>query len=249
MPTAGSSPARPGLSVLATLPALAIDANRRPRPPWLALWASPRGGALFWHMRRTCAASRRWRCWRCSASVALARLLDRRLFAAAVVLLVGIDAADADHQLSLPRQRLDAAIARRRDRAHRAHHAPRRALLERVMARDPDACVLMSDPKAPFVGAGHGQPCDFAAPPLRPELWRARATRRKRMPVAENGARVAVADQNTHVLVDPAEEPLLADVLAADGYAMQVQDEGAGSMGVAGWIDLQQPAAATSFAE
>ena len=218
-------PGAAGLSVLATLPALAIDAIRRPAPRWLALWAIAAGGALFWHMQYLRYLFPALAVLAVLGSVALARLLDRRLFAAAVVLLVGIDALlmpttswylrDNDWPLQL---REGAAARARIVRTM----LPERALLERVMARDPDACVLMSDPKAPFVGAGHGHAISLHRR-YDPELWRAR---NEAEADASGGKWRALLSRigATHVLVDPAEEPLLAGVLAADGYAMQVRD-------------------------
>jgi hypothetical protein len=219
-------PGAAGIAVLATLPALAVDAARRRAPRWLALWAFMAGGALFWHMQYLRYVFPALAVLVVLGTVALARLVDRRAFAAAIVLLVGVDALlmptsswylrDNDWALQL-REGADArtAIVRKA--------IPERALLEKVMARDPDACVLMSDPKTPFVGAGHGHALSLHRR-YDPELWRARndaetdpSGGKWRALLARIGA--------SHVILTPDVSPVLGLVLQ-DATWRRIDSEG-----------------------
>ena len=99
-----------------------------------------------------------------------------------------------------------------------AEAMPERALLERIVARDPAACVLMTDPRRPFVGAGRGHALSLHRR-YDTQLWRARN-------IAEADAsgvawrallgRIAAS----HVIIDPGKEPLLARTLADSGYVV-----------------------------
>jgi hypothetical protein len=214
-------PGAAGLAVLATLPALIADAVRRPQPRWLALWAFAAGALLFWFMQYLRYIFPALAVLAVLGTVALARLADRRVFAAAVVALVMADAllmpttswiARENHWAQLLRE----GPAARADIERKV--MPERALLARVMAREPEACVLMSNPKAPFVGAGRGRAISLHRR-YDPELWRARndaetdpSGGKWRALLARIGA--------SHVIVDPGKEPLLARTLAESGYAI-----------------------------
>ena len=95
---------------------------------------------------------------------------------------------------------------------------PERALLERIIARDPDACVLMTDPRRPFVGAGRGHALSLHRR-YDPELWRARnAAEADPSGVAWRALLGRIGA--SHVIVDPLKEPRLARALADSGYVV-----------------------------
>jgi hypothetical protein len=214
-------PGAAGLAVLATLPALIVDAVHRPASRWLALWALATGLLLFWFMQYLRYIFPALAVLAVLGTVALARFADRRVFAAAVVALVLADAllmpttswiARENHWAQLLRE----GPAARTDIERKV--MPERALLSRIMARDPNACALMSNPKAPFVGVGRGHAISLHRR-YDPELWRARndaetdaSGRKWRALLARIGA--------SHVIVDPAKEPLLARTLAEMGHAV-----------------------------
>lgn len=207
-------PGAAGIAVLATLPALLVDAVRRPAPRWLALWAFATGCALFWFMQYLRYIFPALAVLAVLGIVALARVVDRRAFAMVVVLLVGVDALLMpttswylrDHDWV---QQLREGPAARDGIVRRM--APERALLERVMARDPAACVLMADPKTPFVGAGRGRAISMHRR-YDPELWRARNDAEAD---GSGGKWRALLGQiaPVHVILTPGVSPVLADVL------------------------------------
>ena len=168
-------------------------------------------------------------------TVALARFADRRLFAAAVTALVLADAmlmpttswiARENHWAQLLRE----GPAARADIERKV--MPERALLARLMAREPGACVLMGNPKAPFVGAGRGHAVSLHRR-YDPEHWRARndaetdpSGGKWRAQLARIGA--------SHVIVDPVKEPLLAQTLAGMGHVVLDRE---GALEVRGAVD------------
>ncbi len=154
-------------------------------------------------------------------TVALARFADRRLFAAAVTALVLADAllmpttswiARENHWAQLLRE----GPAARADIERKV--MPERALLARLMAREPGACVLMGNPKAPFVGAGRGSAISLHRR-YDPELWRARNDAESDASGGKWRALLARIGAS-HVIVDPGKEPLLAQTLAGMGHAV-----------------------------
>lgn len=228
-------PGAAGLAVLATLPALVADSARRPAPRWLALWAFAAGCLLFWFMQYLRYIFPALAVLAVLGTVALARWLDRHSFALAIVLLVAADAllmpttswiARENHWAQLLRE----GPAARADIERKV--MPERALLARVMAREPEACVLMGNPKAPFVGAGRGHAISLHRR-YDPELWRERndagadaSGGKWRALLARIGA--------SHVIVDPARDPLLARTLAGMGYGVLDRE---GSLEARGALD------------
>ena len=213
-------PGAAGIAFLATLPALVIDAIRRPAPRWIAVWAIATACLLFWFMQYLRYIFPALAVLAVLGTVALSRMAGTRAFAAAVLLLVLADAllmpttswiARENHWTRLLHEGPDArdAIVR--------HVMPERALLERVMARQPDACVLMSNPKAPFVGAGRGRAISVHRR-YDPEHWRAR-NQAEADPTGGKWRALLARTGASHVIVDPAREPSLARTLALLGYA------------------------------
>lgn len=212
-------PGAAGITVLATLPALANDVMRRPEPRWIALWAIGCGLVVFWFMQYLRYVFPALAVLAVLGTVALTRVLGPRLLATAVVALVLADAmlmpttswiAQANPWAQLLQQgpRAGGDITRR--------FIPERALLERIMASEPQACVLMSNPRAPFVGAGHGRGISLHRR-YDPELWQARNAAQAD-PSGEKWRALLARIGASHVIVDLANEPLLARTLAASGH-------------------------------
>ena len=99
---------------------------------------------------------------------------------------------------------------------------PERALLERIVAVAPHACVLMADPKRPFVGAGGGHAISMHRR-YDPVLWRLQGQAE-----ADAGGerwRALLAQlQPSHVIADPATAPVLVKVLDAGLWTPVVAD-------------------------
>jgi hypothetical protein len=214
-------PGAAGLAVLATLPALIADAVGRPQPRWLALWAFAAGAVLFWFMQYLRYLFPALAVLAVLGTVALARFVDRRVFAAAAVTLVLADAMLMPTTSWIAREYHWAQLLREgpgaRDDIVRKV-IPERALLERAMAREPQACVLMSNPKAPFVGAGRGRAISLHRR-YDPELWRAR-NEAETDPSGGKWRALLARIGASHVIVDPGKEPLLARTLSESGYAI-----------------------------
>ena len=105
-----------------------------------------------------------------------------------------------------------------------AEAIPERALLARVVARDPDACVLITDPKAPFVGAGRGRAMSMHRR-YDPLLWQARARAVEDASGLEWQALLGRIDAS-HVLVRVTQEPALLLALRSAGYVREDQQQG-----------------------
>lgn len=236
-------PGASGIAVLATLPALLVAAARKPAMRWLAAWAVLVAAIMFWQMQYLRYLFPAYALLAVLGVVALSRVLDWRGFAAAVLVLVAVDMALMPTTSWIVRANPWAVLLRDgpaagRDRLVR-EVMPERALLERIVARDPHACVLMTDPKRPFVGAGRGHALSMHRR-YDPALWRARnAAEADASGAAWRAllARIGVS----HVVVDPANAPVLAKVLAGAGYAVSdregsvearasASDEGRGCM-------------------
>ena len=214
-------PGASGIAVLATLPALLIAAVSKPAMRWLALWAVLVAAALFAQMQYLRYLFPVYAVLAVLGVVALSRLLDWRGFVAAVLVLVAVDAALMPTTSWIVRANPWSGLLRdgpaSRD-ALIAEVMPERALLEHIMVRDPDACVLMTDPRRPFVGAGRGRAVSMHRR-YDPELWRARNAAEAdpsgmawRVLLARIGA--------SHLIIDSGKEPLLARALADDGYVV-----------------------------
>ena len=212
-------PGAAGIAMLALLPAALVDAARRPAPRWLLLWAFATGALVFYYMQYLRYIFPALSVLAVLGVVAIARVADRRAFAIAVTAVVLANAAlmpttswiaRANHWGQLLREGPGA----RGDIIRKV--IPERALLEHIMARHPEACVLMANPKKPFVGAGHGHAISMHRR-YDPELWRAHnaaeldatGTAWKEL-LGRIGA--------SHVILAPEASPVLANVLGTKGY-------------------------------
>lgn len=149
-----------GVSLLALLPVLLLDACRRPPLRWLALWALACGALLFWQMQYLRYLYPLYAVLGVLGVVALARWVAGIAAAGVLVLLVGMDA------LLMPTTAWylrDAGWLRMLREGPAAAHArlsqavvPERGELQAVLARDPGACVLLADPRRPFIASAPG---------------------------------------------------------------------------------------------
>ena len=99
---------------------------------------------------------------------------------------------------------------------------PERDVLARVIATEPRACVLMADPKRPFVGVGRGHAISMHRR-YDPLLWRmhgqAEADAR-----GERWRALLAQLRPSHVIADPATAPVLAKVLDAGAWTRVIAD-------------------------
>lgn len=208
-----------GLAVLATLPALLVDAVRRPVPRWLALWALACAVLLFLQMQYLRYLFPAYAVLAVLGVVALTRLVDWRGFVAAIVVLVAVDAALMPTTSWIVRGNPWAALLRDGPAARAGlvrELMPERVLLERIVAGDPEACALMTDPKRPFVGAGRGHALSMHRR-YDPELWRARKAA-EADPSGHAWRALLGRIGASHVVLDPANAPVLANTLVGMGY-------------------------------
>ena len=218
-------PGAAGIALLALLPAMALDAVRRPASRWLLLWAFGTGFLVFFfvqYLRYTFPAVS---VLAVLGVVALSRVADRRALVVALVVIVLANAALMPTTSWIARDNHWAQLLRegpgaRDDIVRRV--MPERALLQRVMAQSPDACVLMTNGEQPFVGVGHGHAISMHRR-YDPVLWRAR----KEADLDATGERwVALLARigPSMVIVDTVNQPLLANALASSGYVIQARE-------------------------
>jgi hypothetical protein len=214
-------PGASGIAALATLPVVLAVAVRKPAMRWLAVWAVLVAAALFMQMQYLRYLFPAYAVLAVLGVVALSRALAWRGFVAAVLVLVAIDVALMPTTSWIVRGNPWATLLREGPGARAglvAEFMPERALLERIIARDPDACVLMTDPRRPFVGAGRGHALSMHRR-YDPEFWRARNAAEADPSGAAWRALLGRIGAS-HVIVDPGKEPLLARTLAGDGYVV-----------------------------
>lgn len=215
-------PGAAGLAMLATLPALLLAARRNPALAWLAGWAIGCAALLFWQMQYLRYLFPAYAVLVVLGTVALARLASMRALVLAVSLLIVADAAlmptTSWTLQQYPWLRMLGEGPRGREALLRTM-IPERALLESIMARDPMACVLMADPRRPFVGAGRGRAFSVHRR-YAPAAWQAR----QRAEADATGAtwhQLLAQWQPSHVVLAPTESPVLAWVLAEAGWRRQ----------------------------
>jgi hypothetical protein len=242
-------PGAAGLAMLATLPALVLAARRSPALAWLATWALACAALLFWQMQYLRYLFPAYAVLVVLGTVALARLATVRAFVVAVLLLVVVDAALMPTTSWTLQQNAWLRMLRTgpggREALLRAA-IPERALLEAIIIRDPIACVLMADPKRPFVGAGRGRAFSVHHR-YDPSAWQARQ-RAEADPSGMQWRGLLARWQPSHVVLAPAESPVLARVLGEDGWRMQdsagSEQAWAAPAGSAGCVRMQRTAIA-----
>lgn len=214
-------PGASGIAVLATLPAVLVAAARKPAMRWIAAWAVLVAALLFFQMQYLRYLFPAYAVLAVLGVVALSRVLAWRAFVAAVLVVVAVDVALMPTTSWIVRANPWAGLLRDGPGARVAMVAevmPERALLERIVARDPDACVLMTDPRRPFVGAGRGHALSLHRR-YDPELWRARNA--AEADPSGNAWRALLGRIGaSHLIIDPGKEPLLARTLVDSGYVV-----------------------------
>ena len=218
-------PGAAGIATLTLLPALLVDAVRRPAPRWLLLWVFAAGWLVFFYMQYLRYIFPALSVLAVLGVVALARLVDRRAFVIVVFVVVLANAALMPTTSWIARSNHWAQLLRegpsaRDDIVRRV--IPERALLERIMARNPDACVLMGNPKQPFVGAGHGHAISMHRR-YDPELWRAR-NQANADASGQRWAALLAKIGPSMVISDTENEPALAHALATNAYVAQTRE-------------------------
>ena len=214
-------PGAAGITLLALLPALLADAVRRSASRWLLVWAFGTGLLVFSYLQYLRYIFPAMSVLAVLGVVALARLAERRAFVVAVLLLVTVNAALMPTTSWFALQNHWTRLLREGPGARGEivrEVMPERALLERVMAADPDACVLMADPKKPFVGAGHGHAISMHRR-YDPALWRARNAANEDAS-GKRWSGLLAQIQPSLVIVDASRETLLVRTLQADGYRL-----------------------------
>lgn len=208
-----------GLAMLATLLALLLDAARRPATRWLALWAVACAALLFLQMQYLRYLFPSYAVLCVLGVVALWRFVPWRGFAVAALLLVAGDALLMPTTSWIVRENPWATLLREGPAAQAGivrMFMPERDVLARVVATDPRACVLMADPKRPFVGVGRGHAISMHRR-YDPALWRMHGQAE-----ADAGGerwRALLAQlRPSHVIADPATSPVLVAVLGAGGW-------------------------------
>ena len=220
-------PGAAGIAMLALLPALLVDALRRSVPRWLLLWAFATGLLVFSYMQYLRYIFPALSVLAVLGVVALGRFADRRAFAFAVVAVVVANAALMPTTSWIARDNHWAQLLHEGPRARAdivRKVMPERALLERVMARNPDACVLMANPKSPFVGAGRGHAISMHRR-YDPALWQAHNLANAD-PTGQRWKVLLGMIDPSQVIVDSGKEPLLVRTMRANGYRT-VDREGA----------------------
>lgn len=208
-----------GLAVLAMLPALLVAAARKPKVRWLAAWALLVAATLFTQMQYLRYLFPAYAVLAVLGVVALSHLLDWRGFVAAILTVVALDAALMPTTSWIVRANPWAELLRDAPAARAElvrEVMPERALLARIVASTPEACVLMADPKRPFVGAGRGHALSMHRR-YDPALWRARNLAESdpsggawRDLLSRVGASV--------VIFEPSTSPVLLRALPGAGY-------------------------------
>lgn len=214
-------PGAAGITVLATLPVVLAAAVRVPAMRWLTAWALLVAALLFFQMQYLRYLFPAYAVLAVLGVVALSRVLAWRGFVAAVLVLVAVDVAMMPTTSWIVRANPWAGLLRDGPGARAslvAEAMPERALLERIVARDPAACVLMTDPRRPFVASGRGHALSMHRR-YDPELWRARnAAEADPSGVAWQALLGRIGA--SHLIIDPVKEPLLARTLAVGGYVV-----------------------------
>lgn len=149
-----------GIALLALFPALLVEMVRRPASRGVGLWFLVAGLVMFvqiQYMRYLFPATA---VLVVVGTVGLARLLPAKPFAGIVILLVVADALLLPASSWLVREDPWSTLVREGPRAVAAVESariPERALLRRVLAESPHACILIANPEAPFGAIAGGR--------------------------------------------------------------------------------------------
>ena len=152
-------PGAAGIALLVTLPGLAVEIARGGGGRWLALWLFIAGTLLFWQIQYLRYLFPAIAVLSTVGIVGLSRYMGKRMFATVATVLVAINSllipTTSWVAKDNPWGRLLNEGASAKAEIQRAV-IPERALLGRLYTHSPKACVLLTDHKAPFVGAFRG---------------------------------------------------------------------------------------------
>ena len=155
-----SYPGAAGIALLVTLSGLVVEIARPRGGRWIALWMLVAGALMFWQIQYLRYVFPAIAVLTTVGLVGLSRYTDTRVFAALVVTVVAINAALIPATSWIVRDNPWGRLAREGVSAKAEIQRaviPERALLDRLQARSPNACVLLTDPRSPFVGSFGGR--------------------------------------------------------------------------------------------
>ena len=216
-----------GFALLALLPALAHDAFRDRRARWLILWFAASGIVLFAQVQYMRYLFPAMACMVVVGVVALGRGIDRRLLGVASVILVVGNALLLPTTSWMARENPWQALLLSGTPASariEAQMAPARVLLERVLALDGRACILVADAESPYVAVAGGR-AQSVKSGYDPRMS-------KSFEWAESDASGArwreflASVGPSHVLTGAGTPGAFTDALAAAGYATQDHEGG-----------------------
>lgn len=153
-------PGAAGLALLVALPGLIVELARPRGGRWIALWLLVAGAIMFWQIQYLRYLFPAIAILTTVGMVGLSRYVDGRVFAIVVVTLVMVNAALMPTTSWIARDNPWGRLAMEGASAKVGIQRvviPERALLERLHAKSPDACVLNTDPKSPFVSGAKGR--------------------------------------------------------------------------------------------
>ncbi|MEF9977097.1 MAG: hypothetical protein RR834_01175 [Thermomonas sp.] len=216
-----------GIALLALFPALLVEMMRRPASRWVGLWFLVAGLVMFvqiQYMRYLFPATA---VLVVVGTVGLSRLLPSKPFAGSVMLLVVANALLLPASSWLVREDPWSKLVREGPRAVAAVESariPERALLRRVLAESPHACIIVANPEAPFGAIAGGRAIVAHAPydTRTAETYRwANAD-----PAGQRWKQVLASTGTSHVITGRAPAEGLQRGLVASGF-VQVDVEGA----------------------
>ncbi|TWI14255.1 hypothetical protein [Aerolutibacter ruishenii] len=149
-----------GIALLATLPGVVAEIVRGHAGRWVALWFAAAGVLLFWQVQYLRYVFPAIAVLSTVGLVGLARYLKPAVLYVLTLVIVLVNIvlmpttswiAHDNHWARLARDGATASAVIER------MVVPERALLARLTRDAPEACVLMADPEAPFVGGFYGR--------------------------------------------------------------------------------------------
>jgi hypothetical protein len=149
-----------GIALLALLPALAVALWRKPSARVVAFWFAGTGLLLFWQIQYLRYIFPAIAVLVVIGVFGLARAVPEKLFTPLLAVLVVANAALIPTTVWYMRDAVWEQLLRQGPSVQagiEASRIPERALLRRVLAGAPDACVLMTDKRAPFAAMAAGR--------------------------------------------------------------------------------------------
>ena len=149
-----------GVALLALLPALAIEVVRRPASRVIALWFAATGLLLFLQIQYLRYVFPATAILVVIGVLGLARALLAKLFTVVLSALLVANLALVPTTVWYMHDEVWALLLRQGPAARagiEASRAPERVVLRRILLASPQACILMTDKRAPFAATAAGQ--------------------------------------------------------------------------------------------